>query len=333
MDEQDVEVVVVGAGLAGLSAARQLARQHEVVVLERHSVVGGRLATEEIETPWGTARFDAGAQFFTVRTPTFQVQVDDWLARGVAVEWCRGFGPSPDGYSRYVGAAGMASLASDLAGTAGALDDPFDVRLGAYVFSLRRDRGRWRVVLTDATELEADRIVLTCPIPQARALLIDTDVELPPTLLAIGHERTLAVMAALDRPSAVPEPGGVQLGQGDDDGVLSFVADNQRKGISEAPAVTCHAGDRWSTLHWGATDADVVAAIATSARAWLGDAAIVDARVRRWRLATPHPVWPDATWLDAEHTLAIAGDAFAGPRVEGAYLSGVAAASAIDDLN
>jgi renalase len=132
----------------------------------------------------------------------------------------------------------------------------------------------------------------------------------------------------------VPEPGGVQVGDGDDGhAVLAFVADNQRKAISDLPALTCHASDRWSADHWQASDSEVAGAVAAAAAQWIGEAAIVATRVRRWRLATPQPPWPQPTWLDPERRVALAGDAFAGPRVEGAYLSGRAAAAALAEVN
>ena len=102
-----MRVVVVGAGLAGLVAARDLAAEHEVVVLDKGRSVGGRLATRRI----GDAVLDHGAQFFTVRGDDFRTQVDDWLARDVARVWCHGFDGGGDGYPRYCGTTGMTALA------------------------------------------------------------------------------------------------------------------------------------------------------------------------------------------------------------------------------
>jgi predicted NAD/FAD-dependent oxidoreductase len=72
-----VRVVIVGAGLAGLSAARLLRDAgHDVVVLDKGRSPGGRCATRRI----GNATLDHGAQFFTVRSDEFARCVDEWSA-------------------------------------------------------------------------------------------------------------------------------------------------------------------------------------------------------------------------------------------------------------
>ena len=60
-------VVVVGAGLAGLSAAMRLAGAgRRVTVLERESIPGGRAGRLDIEVPDGTYRFDTGPTVLTM---------------------------------------------------------------------------------------------------------------------------------------------------------------------------------------------------------------------------------------------------------------------------
>ena len=60
----EYDVVVVGAGIAGLMASKQLSEAgYRVAVLEKARGVGGRMATRRI----GEAVCDHGAQYFSVK--------------------------------------------------------------------------------------------------------------------------------------------------------------------------------------------------------------------------------------------------------------------------
>ena len=313
-----VRIVVVGAGLAGLTAARSLtASGHEVLVLDKGRSPGGRMATRRI----GDATLDHGAQFFTVRGDAFAAQVAAWQVDGIVREWCHGFTPDGDGFPRYIGTRGMSAIAKHMA-------VGLDVRCGAMVFVIRRagaGRTGWEVVVDDGTVHAADAVISTCPLPQTFSLLFEAGVDLPRELVADDYDRTIALLTVLDRPSSVPPPGGVQQ----PDGIFSFVADNSAKGVSSVPAVTLHAGPAWSLEHWDHDRQAVRDALVEAARPWLGSARLVEAQVKRWRFATPRSPWPEPCWVAPEGSLVVAGDAFAGPKVEGAFNSGLAAAAAL----
>jgi predicted NAD/FAD-dependent oxidoreductase len=309
-----MKVVIVGAGIAGLVAARELAAHDiDVRVVDKGRSVGGRLATRRI----GDARLDHGAQFFTVRTPAFRSRVDDWVERGVVHVWNHGFDDREE-HPRYVGSAGMNSIAKDLA-------VGLDVETSTMAFTVREGIGetRWDLVIDDGTARPADAVILTCPIPQATALLVDCGVELEGTLVRTPYDRTIGLLATLDGPAALPTTGGVQHG----DDVFSFIGDNASKGISAAPAVTFHANPEWSEAHWD--DDDLLDRLRAAATPWLGSASMLEAQVKKWRLATPRSIWPDPCWTTGDGTIVLAGDAFAGPKVEGAHNSGLAAAHAL----
>ena len=309
--------VVVGAGLSGLVAAgRLLAAGRDVVVLDKGSVVGGRLATARL----GLGRLDTGAQFFTVRSEAFAAMVDPWLRSGLVYEWTRGFEDPPDGYPRYAVRGGMSALAAHLA-------DGLDVRLSTFVFAIRPAPAGWDVVVDDGSVLTADGLVVACPVPQSASLLITSGLAVPEQLRRTDYDRTIALLSVLDGPGAVPAPGGVQ--QADD--TFSFVADNRRKGISDVTALTLHVAAEPSRLHWDDPAADLEAWLLGAAGPWLGGAQVVATSVKRWRFATPQRTWPEACWssVDGAAPVAVAGDAFAGPKIEGAALSGVAAAEAV----
>ena len=313
-----MRIVVVGAGLAGLAAARRLSHDHDVLVLDKGRSVGGRLATRRI----GAATLDHGAQFFTVRHDALQRQVDDWLERDIARVWCHGFADSQDGYPRYRGTTGMNALAKDLA-------TGLDCRTGQLVFNCRPTEAGWDVVIDDGTVIETDALVLTCPVPQSWSLLVQAELDIPEPLFRRHYHRTIGLLAVLDAPSAVPEPGGVQFDPEDAEEPFGFVADNAMKGISAVPAVTFHATQPWSLEHWD-DDADALRALLLErARPWIGSASVVEAQVKKWRFAGPVMPWPDPCWVDDEHRVVLAGDLFAGPKVEGAFNSGLAAAEAV----
>jgi hypothetical protein len=174
--------------------------------------------------------------------------------------------------------------------------------------------------------MAADALVLTCPVPQAASLLISADVAVPDVLRALEYDRTIALTLALDGPPAVPEPGAVQQ----PDGILSFVADNQAKGISAVPALTIHAGAEWSHSHWDDGRESLADALVAAAAGFVAGRSVLTRRVRRWRFATPQIPWPEPCLIVSERPpVVLAGDAFAGPRVEGAFTSGQAAARAL----
>jgi renalase len=312
-----VTTVVVGAGLAGLLCARTLADAgRPVVLLDKGRSPGGRLATRRI----GGATLDHGAQFFTVRTRELGELVATWEASGLVYEWARGFGSEPDGHPRYAVRGGMNALAKHLA--AG-----LDVRCPAMAFAVHAADDAWRVALDDGTSVAASSLVLTCPTPQILALLVSSGVALPEPIRTLDYDRALALLAVLDGPSALGGPGAVQ----EPGGTVAFVADNQAKGVSAVPALTLHATAAWSLEHWDHDREAVHRDLLAMAAPYLGRAQVLESQVKRWRFATPRTPWPDPCWVapDAPAPLVLAGDAFGGPRVEGAARSGLAAARAL----
>jgi predicted NAD/FAD-dependent oxidoreductase len=206
---------------------------------------------------------------------------------------------------------------------------PMDVRCGAVVSTVRPTANGWDVVLADRTAVAASAVVLTPPVPLALAL-VDAgliDGMLDGMLDGVAYEPTLAVGVLLDGAAAVPAPGGVQPS----DGPFSFVADNQAKGISDRPTVTLHATGELSRRLRDASDAVALPTLIDEGRRWLGrQATIVDARLARWPYARPTVLYPSPCLVvEGPAPLIFAGDAFGQARVEGAVLSGLAAAGAV----
>jgi predicted NAD/FAD-dependent oxidoreductase len=342
-------IAIIGGGLSGLVAARALGDAgRSVVLLERAGSLGGRLATRRV----GGATFDHGAQFFTVRSDDFSAFVDELLAAEVAFEWCRGF-EEVDGYPRYACRAGMDALAHHLGSTLAARPS-VEVRTGAIVTSISPGEPTgvspaatagaspaagapaWCVRYEGADgagpgELAASAVLTTAPVPESLALCdaggVVLDAPAGTGLRALEYHRVLAVLARLDRPSAVPAPGAVQRASGP----FSFVADNQAKGVSSEPALTLHVAHDLSRTRWDDDPRPLLADLLAEAAPWLGEAAVLDAELVRWRHSGPVTPWPDRACVatSSPGPLVFAGDAFGGPKVEGAFLAGRAAAQAL----
>ena len=311
-----MRVVVIGAGMAGLTAARLIAASgHDVTVLDKGRRPGGRMATKELG---GGASADSGAQFFTVRSESFSSAVERWVADGVVYEWCRGFS-SDDGHPRFAAVNGMAALASRM--SAG-----LDVRSSVHVNAVRRVGHHWSVTWP-ATErsaaglIDADVIVVTPPAPQSAALVAGEA-----TSPELGYEPMISLLVALDGRPSVPFPGGVQLS---DDPTWSWVGDNMAKSVSTLPAVTLHTRADLAVSRWCEEDEFLRADLVQAASPWLDAAKITDVHLHRWRYATPVELQPEPCLVKADGCLVFAGDAFGGPRIEGAFRSGLAAAEAV----
>lgn len=299
--------LVVGAGIAGLLLARRLrAAGQPVTVLEKSRGVGGRMATKRV----GAAVFDHGAQFFTARTPEFTALASEWLAQGLIRDW------TPGSHPRYVSPSGMTEVPKRLA-------EGLDVRREHRVTAARRTGDRWEVEIENQPALVADRLVLAAPVAQSLALLKAGGAN-PPAAVAtdlagLDYHPCLALLIVLDEPSAVPVEG-----LNPTVGSIRWLADNTKKGISPgvAAAVTLHARPEFSATHYSKNAFEVAALLLPEAWSWLRGQ-VISTTLHRWRYSEPKTTHREpCVWLP-DWALGLVGDAFGGPKIEGAVTSGL----------
>jgi renalase len=312
------DYLIIGAGLAGLSAAKDLQQAGcQVLLIDKGRGLGGRLAGRRI----GDATFDHGAQFMTAREARFKATVADWIDAGVAQQWYSSYPGQPNGHPRYRGVPTMTAIAKHLA-------IGLNIMLCTRVQTIAQEQHGWLASLDNGDTVYASKLLITSPVPQT--LELTKSIEIPADMRArlerIQYESCIAVMAVLDGPTAIQAPGAIALEQGP----IAWISDNQQKGVSKIPAVTIHGSGEFSAANIDRDRLQVGQQLIDLAAPYLGDARVTDYQVHGWRYSKPSIVDPDPGLLLSSDTemppLAVAGDAFAGPRFEGAVQSGWAAA-------
>lgn len=327
VSESRPSVAIVGAGIAGLTCARQLMDVGlEVTVFEKSRGVGGRMATRRTDSE---ARFDHGAQYFTVRDERFREAVDDWVRAGVVALWdgriCtlnHGLATPKDRQKeRFVGTPGMNGVCRHLA-------DGVEIELRVRVDSVTPTAGGWRIVDDIGTDWGVfDYFLTTAPAPQSADLLAETP-HLQHVARSVPMQGCWAVMLALENPLDVDFDGAFV-----EDSPLSWLARNSAK-PQRSSAPDCwvlHASPEWTTSHLEHTPEQVEPLLLEAFWEATGHH-VVNANfcsVHRWRYAIPPQPLARTYLFDPDAHIGAAGDWCNGPRIEGAFLSGSELASAV----
>jgi predicted NAD/FAD-dependent oxidoreductase len=326
---------VIGAGIAGLSAARALqGRGHAVTVVDKARAPGGRASTRRVldgdadRADLASLAFDHGAQYFTIRDPRFATEVESWHRARVVQVWhgilaafdSEGREPVDDECTRWVGVPGMSAIARHLA-------RGLDVQCGTRVAALDRARSAWRAMTSDGRSLGPyDAVVLSVPAPQAVPLL-GASPALSRTAASVSmHPCWAALVAFEDRVSTPFDAAFVGSSP------LGWIARDRskpRRGLAETWVL--HGSAAWSAAHVEddpeAVGPFLLNAFADLVRARLPRPAHLGAH--RWRHACADLPSAIGALVDPAMALAACGDSCAGNRLEGAYLSGLAAANAL----
>lgn len=313
-----LDVAVIGAGMAGLAAARSFAANgHAVQVFDKGRGVGGRLSTRRTE--WGA--FDHGAQYATVRDPAFSSFVAELQAGGAVHVWDA---VKP---GAVIGKPGMSALVK-----AGFDGQPgITVLAGFEVAHIGKVAEGF--VLSDAAgrhEGPFDRVVVTAPAPQA-AVLLRAFGEPFQRLDDIAYAPSYTLLAAFDHPIEADDlPDLAQ------DGDLSTACRQAARGPdrrTERDLWVVQASPDVSAAHLEREREAMVPTLLRLFQEAIGAAVPqpVYAAGHRWRYALVETPLAEPFLLSADGRIGVGGDGLLGPRVELAFLSGVHCAQAMMD--
>jgi predicted NAD/FAD-dependent oxidoreductase len=206
------------------------------------------------------------------------------------------------------------------------------IHSGVHILSVRPQGKGWLAQADNQMQYSAQHLLITLPPPQALALFHGNEATLMQrdheALAAISYDPCLCGLFWVEGKVYLPQPGAYQR-PGE---TVSWVADNQRKGISpEATLLTVHAGADFSRQHYDQSDDDLFLPLVEGILPFLDKAAVIrQAQIKRWRYSQATTIYPER-YLHAADVppLYFGGDAFGAPRLEGAALSGLMIAQAI----
>jgi predicted NAD/FAD-dependent oxidoreductase len=318
-----VRIAVIGAGIAGLACARELARADaRVTVFERSRGLGGRLGTRRL----GNLAFDHGAQFITARSRSFvrytgiagragvlsrwspRILEDDRLWEAPIEEW-------------YVGQPGMSALVRPMSRNVA-------LQSGVAVHEIIQSQRGWQLQTDSGRQSQIfTAIAVAVPAPQALTLLGPHGRTFR-HLHEVSMAPCWAGMFAFDQPVET----GAEVHRWTQ-GPLTWAACDSSK-PNRPPGLHCwvvHASIAWSRQHLE-DDAVAVAqlllrefATATGARL----PAPAHAQAHRWRHAFVEQPLGLPCLVDEEIAAGACGDWCIAPRVEAAFESGRALAHSL----
>jgi renalase len=315
-----VRVAVVGAGVAGLAAARTLADAgHECVVFEASDRVGGRVRTDRV----GGYVFDSGATSVAPRglriagaLPSVAGIVR--VARPVYVLDGHRAVPSshqPAG-DRFASTLGLDALPNSLA-------TGLDVRLDQKVERIEAPMDGGYALQGEMFEAA----VVAIPVPAAQALLATARDSR--RFAGARYRPCLSVLLGYQAPLETPYHALIDTEQSRP---LTWLSVETMKCEGRAPegctALVAQMNAPYSQRKMGSTDASIVSDVLVDIGRILGPAFTQPevSQVVRWELSQPETtVSPDSSNSNGSR-LVVCGDGFLGGRIELAYQSGVSVA-------
>lgn len=306
-----MKIAIIGAGIAGLNAACRLREAGaDCTVFEKSRGPGGRMATRRADD----LQFDHGAQYFTARGARFQSQMAQWASQGVVAEWLPG---------KWVGTPGMTAPARSLA-------EGLQVVREYRVTGLAGGPGHWRLISDDAPTSAIgresfDAVIMAIPAPQVVPLAASAGI-LFDELERVRYAPCLTLMLAFEKVTGLRESS-----LRPPDGPVGWIARNDTKpgrpGVPESLVV--HATPAWSKVHLEDAVESTADALLRDLRPYIGDAEPVFRKVHRWRYARVEETAGVPFLWNPVQQLGACGDWAVGPRVESAFDSGAALATAL----
>lgn len=342
------DIVVIGAGMAGLVCAQQLTQGgYSVKVIDKSRGVGGRVATRRLFD----TKADHGACYLKPKGELLQRLVTLLCQKGDLEVWTDTLhvkdnsssllGNSPSSLP-YIAPAGMNVIAKFMA-------QGLEIHCAQPVNSITlNSQNQWRLTCSTNEEITASSVVVAIPAPQAVVLLESLGSNLLnhsflEKLRSVEFYPTITVMAGYpDSSQQLPQWKAITF---NDNSTLAWIGlDSSKRKIRELAACVpasrshfvIHSSADFAQKHFDSVDLQQVGqkilenAASTLNLQWLNNPQWM--QVHRWRYAFPKtPLEQPCLPAETSSPLVCCGDWCGGNLITSAMLSGIAAAQHINN--
>ena len=300
------KIAIIGAGIAGATAARMLKDAgYDIVLFEKSGGTGGRLSTRR--TDYG--EFDHGAQYVSVKSEPFRAVMDGLIEKNAATLWALE-GKDRDG-QWHVGLPGMSGLVKPLL-------EGINIKKRTRITEIRPERGGI-ICMSEVGEASSfDKVIVAIPSPQASALLTHVDSAFEPLDEVIYMPCWTSMFSFGKAIDTLPN-----LYRGEDTMPISWLTRNNTKPKrSGAESICAQAGAIWSRDNLELDQFDALQLMQTALEKMAGcKLAPVYAQAHRWRYARVDRPLGKPFLASDDGTLFAIGDGMLGGRVEAAFES------------
>lgn len=311
-----MKIAVIGAGMAGLSAATLLNPHHQVSVFDKGRGVGGRLSHRHR----GDFDFDHGAQYLTVRDERFTAFLKTHCQAESFSAWQANFVSIEDGKissrrrwqeDHLVGKPAMNGLAKSLA-------QNLEVATNTKISEISPNDDKWQLIDDNNKQLGLfDWVICSAPAEQTKALL-PQNCSFLKQLESIHMKPCFTLMLGFNE-SPITDFDAAHV----TDEVLSWISCNHSKpGRITKPSLVVNSTNAWAAKHLELDLEEVKhRLIATTERVLCKPLSPSHTDLHRWRYANVGIQSGPQAFVDKKAKLAAIGDWCIKGRVESAFLS------------
>jgi predicted NAD/FAD-dependent oxidoreductase len=192
---------------------------------------------------------------------------------------------------------------------------PLNISYNLKVQKLEKQSDHWRVSFEEGEPLDAQQVVLTCPLPQSLEILNRSGISFAADLVNIHYQKAVVLLLRFD---AALETEMI-YSENVDKNIFS-ICSQQAKGLGKQPDYTFVMQEPWTNTHFDRLDGEIAQAAHAIVSQKFPRPNILNLQVKKWRYAQPTRIW-NQFFENPAPSLYLAGDAFGGASLNGALKS------------